>query len=84
MEYCSMQLDLLYYLGYQIDEPLPWHSTISRTRQLYPESLFESLFEKVFSLCLVKGMVTGHTLGHRFRPCSSKCIYGQLTFKAVS
>jgi hypothetical protein len=28
-------LDILFFLGYDIDEPLPWHSTISRTRQLY-------------------------------------------------
>src|SRR5215217_5711268 len=61
IEHCSLRLDLLYLLGYQLDEPLPWHSTLSRTRQLYPEPLFESLFEKVFSLCVEKGMVTGHT-----------------------
>lgn len=60
IEHCSLRLDLLYFLGYQIDEPLPWHSTVSRTRQLYPEALFESLFEKVFSLCVEKGMVAGH------------------------
>ena len=65
VEHCSMRLDLLYFLGYQIDEPLPWHSTVSRTRQLYPETLFESLFDQVFSLCVEKGMVTGHTRGYR-------------------
>ena len=47
IEHCSLRLDLLYFLGYQLDEPLPWHSTVSRTRQLYSEALFESLFEKV-------------------------------------
>uniref|UniRef100_UPI001FE4FA25 IS1182 family transposase n=1 Tax=Adhaeribacter radiodurans TaxID=2745197 RepID=UPI001FE4FA25 len=59
IEHCSMRLDLLYFLNYQIDEPLPWHSTVSRTRQLYPEALFESLFDKVFRLCVEKGMVAG-------------------------
>ena len=42
-------MDMLYFLGYNLDEPLPWHSTLSRTRQLYPEALFELLFDKVFS-----------------------------------
>ena len=28
----SMRLDLLYFLSYDLDEELPWHSTISRTR----------------------------------------------------
>jgi len=31
----SMRLDMLFFIGYDIDEPLPWHSTLSRTRQLY-------------------------------------------------
>lgn len=59
IEHCSLRLDLLYFLGYQIDEPLPWHSTLSRTRQLYPEALFELLFNQVFRLCVEKGMVAG-------------------------
>lgn len=61
IEHCSMRMDILYFLGYDIDEQLPWHSTISRTRQLYPASIFESLFDKVFSMCVDKGMVSGHT-----------------------
>jgi transposase len=61
IEHCSMRMDILYFLGYDIDELLPWHSTISRTRQLYPGSVFESLFDKVFSMCVDKGMVSGHT-----------------------
>ncbi|GGF28520.1 transposase [Hymenobacter cavernae] len=35
LEHCAMRLDLLYFLGYELDEALPWHSTVSRTRQLY-------------------------------------------------
>ena len=61
MEHCSMRMDILYFIGYDIDEQLPWHSTISRTRQLYPAAVFESLFNKVFTLCVDKGMVSGHT-----------------------
>ena len=61
LEHCSMRMDVLYFLGFDIDEELPWHSTISRTRQLYPASLFETLFNKVFTLCVNSGMVSGHT-----------------------
>lgn len=50
---------MLYFLGYNIDEPLPWHSTLSRTRQLYPEAIFELVFDKVFSLCVANNMVAG-------------------------
>lgn len=61
VEHCSMRMDVLYFLGFDIDEELPWHSTISRTRQLYPIALFETLFNKVFTLCVNAGMVSGHT-----------------------
>jgi transposase len=59
--HCSMRLDILYFIGYDIDEELPWHSTISRTRQLFPEAVFESVFTHVFSMCVNKGMISGHT-----------------------
>ena len=59
--HCSMRLDIMYFVGYDIDEEFPWHSTISRTRQLFPESIFESVFTRVLHLCIEKGMVSGHT-----------------------
>ena len=61
ISHCSMRLDILYFIGYDIDEELPWHSTISRTRQLFPETVFEQVFTKVLQLCIEKGMVSGHT-----------------------
>ena len=55
----SMRLDMLFFIGYEIDEPLPWHSTLSRTRQLYGEELFKQLFKDVLKQCIDKGMVAG-------------------------
>lgn len=49
------------FLGYDIDEELPWHSTISRTRHLYSEQEFKELFERVFALCADSGMVSAKT-----------------------
>ena len=54
-----MRLDILYFIGYNIDESLPWHSTLSRTRQLYGEDVFRELFKKVLKMCIDKGMVSG-------------------------
>lgn len=59
IEFCSNCLDVRWYLQYDIDEELPWHSTISRTRQLYGEDVFLSLFQKVLAICIDKGMVKG-------------------------
>lgn len=55
----SMRLDILFFIGYNIDEPLPWHSTLSRTRQLYGEDIFKQLFKNVLKQCIDKGMVSG-------------------------
>jgi len=55
----KMRLDILFFLGYDLDEELPWHSTISRTRALYGEDVFKELFSKVLSLCVSKGMLSG-------------------------
>src|SRR6266446_7741850 len=44
MEHSSMRMDILYFLNYDIEEELPWHSTLSRTRQLYDKKLHEELF----------------------------------------
>lgn len=59
ISHVSMRMDLLYFIGYDIDEELPWHSTISRTRALYGEEVFLMLFQKVLRLCVSKGMVSG-------------------------
>ena len=55
----SLRLDLLYFIGYELDEPLPWHSTISRTRQLFGEEVFRELFKQVLRQCVGQGMVKG-------------------------
>ncbi len=59
LRYCADSLSIRLFLGYDLDEELPWHSTISRTRQLYGEEVFLSLFQEVLRLCVHKGMVRG-------------------------
>jgi len=61
MKHCAMRMDILFFLGYDIDEPLPWHSTLSRTRSLIPKEVFESCFSEVFKLCVDAGLVSGKT-----------------------
>ena len=81
ISHCSMRLDILYFLGYDIDEPLPWHSTISRTHQLYPEAVFESVFTKVLVMCIDKGMVSGHTQAIDSAPIKANASMDSLELK---
>jgi transposase len=59
IEHSRMRMDVLFFLGYDLGEELPWHSTISRTRGLYGEEVFKELFSKVLSLCVSKQMLSG-------------------------
>ena len=59
LAHCSNCLDVRLFLGYDLNEALPWHSTISRTRQLFGEEVFLKLFRKILSLCVKSGMVRG-------------------------
>ena len=54
-----MRMDILYFIGYDLDEELPWHSTLSRTRQLYGEEEFTAIFKQVLKKCIDQGLVTG-------------------------
>ncbi|WP_235982918.1 IS1182 family transposase [Kordia aestuariivivens] len=81
IQHCSLRLDILYFLGYDIDEELPWHSTISRTRQLFPESIFEEVFTRVFMLCVDKGMVSGHTQAIDSAPIKANASMDSLELK---
>jgi transposase len=59
IQHAQMRLDILFFLGYDLDEELPWHSTISRTRGLFGEEVFKALFKQVLGLCVEKGMLSG-------------------------
>jgi len=56
---CKMRMDILFFLGYDINEELPWHSTLSRTRRLFGEEHFSNIFRIVLKQCIDKGMLTG-------------------------
>ena len=81
IDHCSLRLDILYFIGYDIDEELPWHSTISRTRQLFPEAVFEEVFTRVFALCVEKGMVSGHTQAIDSAPVKANASMDSLELK---
>ena len=36
VEHGALRLDILLFLGYEVDEELPWHSPVSRIRQRFP------------------------------------------------
>jgi transposase len=61
VELASLHVGIRAFLGYELAQPLPSHSTISRTRQRLPVAVFESCFTHVVGLCVQQGLVSGHT-----------------------
>jgi len=59
IRFCADSLGIRLFLGYDLQEQLPYHSTISRTRQLFGEQTFLRLFQQVLKMCIDKGMVRG-------------------------
>jgi transposase len=55
----SDSLAARYFIGYDIDEKLPWHSTISRTRGLISKEAFENIFSKILEFCYQSGLIGG-------------------------
>ena len=84
MQHCAMRMDTLFFLGYNIDEPLPWHSTLSRTRALLPDDIFTAAFEKVLDMCIDKGMVSGHTQAIDSAPVKANASMDTLELKELS
>src|SRR5690606_32249930 len=81
MNHGAMRLDILYFLGYDVDEELPWHSTISRTRQLFPEDVFDDVFTKVLKMCIDAGLVSGHTQAIDSAPVKANASMDSLEIK---
>ena len=84
MEHSKMRLDILFFLGFDIDEPLPWHSTLSRTRQLFPVEIFESVFTQILQICVNQGMVAGHTQAIDSAPVKANASMDSLELKVPS
>jgi transposase len=51
-----------WYLGYDLDEALPHHSSLSRIRDRYGLAVFERFFEEIVERCRRAGLVWGEEL----------------------
>jgi transposase len=56
------RLSLRWYLGYDLTEPLPDHSSLSRIRERYGLDTFRRFFERIVEQCLAAGLVWGQEL----------------------
>jgi transposase len=62
MEIASDRLSVRWYLGYDLHEPLPDHSSLTRIRERYGLEIFRGFFEKIVEMCFEAGLVRGEEL----------------------
>ena len=62
MRVVSDRLSVRWYLGYDLQEPLPDHSSLTRIRERFGLSVFRRFFERIVEECVEAGLVWGEEL----------------------
>src|SRR5260370_19184367 len=62
MRQVADRLSVLWYLGYDVGEPLPDHSSLTRIRTRYGVEVFRRFFEEIVDQCQRAGLVWGKEL----------------------
>jgi transposase len=62
MRHAADRLSVLWYIGYDLGEPLPDHSSLTRIRGRYGVEIFRRFFEKIVEHCQAAGLVWGREL----------------------
>ena len=62
MTIAADRLSIRWYIGYDLNELLPDHSTLTRIRERYGVEIFQRFFERIVELCIEAGFVWGKEL----------------------
>ncbi len=62
MRHAADRLSVRWYVGYDLNEPLPDHSSLTRIRERYGVEVFRRFFDKIVEQCQQAGLVWGKEL----------------------
>src|SRR5260221_6723544 len=62
MRHAADRLSVRWYVGYDLNEPLPDHSSLTRIRERYGVEVFRRFFEQIVEQCQQAGLVWGREL----------------------
>jgi transposase len=62
MQHAADRLSIRWYLGYDLDEPLPDHSSLTKIRNRYGVEVFRRFFEAIVEQCQQEKLVWGKEL----------------------
>jgi transposase len=61
METVNLNLAHRWFVGYDLDEPVPDHSSLSKIRERYGWEVFQQFFERIVELRIEAGLVWGRS-----------------------
>src|SRR5260370_12954669 len=61
-EEAGVNLAWRWFLGYELDEPIPDHSVLSKARRRFGTGVYEEFFVRIVQLCEKAGLVQGDAL----------------------
>jgi transposase len=59
MRLAADRLSVRWYIGYDLGEPLPDHSSLTRIRERYGRAVFQRFFDEIVARCAEAGLVWG-------------------------
>src|SRR5260370_24681191 len=62
MRQAANRLSIRWYIGYDLGEPLPDHSSLTRIRERYGVDIFRRFFDAIVEQCQAAGLVWGQEL----------------------
>jgi transposase len=62
MSQLPLRLDWLWFCGYDIDDPIPDHSVISKARRRWGKDVFVDFFANILDQCINAGLVDGEII----------------------
>lgn len=62
MDTVHLNLAHRWFIGYDLDEPIPDHSSLTKIRERYGLKAFQQFFERIVEMCIEAGLVWGEEL----------------------
>lgn len=62
MKTINLNLAHRWFIGYDLDEPVPDHSSLSKIRKRFGLEAFQQFLERIMGLCIEAGLVWGEEL----------------------
>ena len=62
MREAQVNIAIRWFAGYELDEELPHHSSLSRIRERWGAEKFKAIFTRTVKICIDAGLVSGETV----------------------